>query len=64
MIERKSGKIIKHRFINEQIICSRRTIGAYTASKGAVKQLTKSMATEWAIHNIQTNAIAPRLLPH
>jgi gluconate 5-dehydrogenase len=57
MIARKSGKIIN--------ICSlmseatRPTIGAYTAAKGGVKQLTKSMAVEWAKHNIQTNGIGP-----
>ena len=57
MIERKSGKIINIASLMSE--ASRRTIGAYVASKGAVKQLTKSMSTEWAIHNIQANAIAP-----
>jgi len=38
---------------------SRPTVGAYTAAKGGVKQLTKSMAVEWAKHNIQTNGIGP-----
>lgn len=57
MIARKSGKIIN--------ICSlmcemaRPTVGAYTAAKGGVKQLTKAMAVEWAKHNIQTNGIGP-----
>ena len=57
MIARKSGKIIN--------ICSlmcevaRPTIAAYTAAKAAVKQLTKSMAVEWAKHNIQVNGIGP-----
>lgn len=31
----------------------------YTASKGAVGQLTKVLAIEWAKHNIFVNAIAP-----
>ena len=57
MIARKSGKIINIASVMSE--AARRTIAAYTASKGAVKQLTKSMATEWAQHNIQVNAIAP-----
>jgi gluconate 5-dehydrogenase len=57
MIKRKSGKIIN--------ICSmmselgRDTVSAYAASKGGLKMLTKSMATEWARHNIQVNGIGP-----
>lgn len=57
MIERKAGKIIN--------ICSmmtelgRDSVGAYAAAKGGLKMLTKSMATEWARFNIQTNGIGP-----
>ena len=32
---------------------------AYSASKGAIVQLTKSMATAWAVDGIQVNAILP-----
>ncbi|WP_219932669.1 glucose 1-dehydrogenase [Microbulbifer sp. YPW1] len=35
------------------------TVPAYAASKGAVSQLTKALANEWAASNIQVNAIAP-----
>jgi len=35
------------------------TVPAYTASKHAIAGLTKALANEWAINNIQVNAIAP-----
>jgi len=35
------------------------TVPAYAASKGAVAQLTKAFANEWAVHGINVNAIAP-----
>lgn len=57
MIAQKSGKIINIGSLMSEL--GRQTIAAYTTSKGAVKQLTKSMATEWAQHNIQVNAIGP-----
>lgn len=34
-------------------------VSPYTASKGAVGQLTKALANEWAPHGINVNAIAP-----
>ena len=34
-------------------------VPAYAASKGAVAQLTKALANEWASKGIQVNAIAP-----
>ena len=38
---------------------ARPTTSPYTASKGAVGQLTKVLAVEWAQHGIRVNAIAP-----
>lgn len=35
------------------------TVPGYAASKGAIAQLTKALANEWAPHNVQVNAIAP-----
>ena len=34
-------------------------VAPYCASKGAVIQLTKALAVEWAPHGVQVNAIAP-----
>lgn len=35
------------------------TVPGYAASKGAIGQLTKALANEWAAHGVQVNAIAP-----
>lgn len=35
------------------------TVPAYAASKGAVAQLTKALANEWAAYSVNVNAIAP-----
>jgi gluconate 5-dehydrogenase len=40
-------------------VAARRGTAAYTASKGALGQLTKALAVEWAQHRILVNAIAP-----
>ncbi len=35
------------------------TVPAYTASKHGLAGVTKALANEWAIHNLQVNAVAP-----
>lgn len=35
------------------------TVPSYAASKGAIMQLTKALANEWAIKGLNVNAIAP-----
>ena len=57
MIERGRGKIIN--IASVQTAMARPGIAPYTASKGAVANLTKGMATDWAPHGLQVNAIAP-----
>jgi gluconate 5-dehydrogenase len=57
MIPRKRGKIINIASLASEV--ARPTIGPYTAAKGGVRQLTKTMCVEWAEHNVQANAIGP-----
>ncbi len=57
MIARKKGKIINICSLMSEI--ARPTIAPYTTSKGALKNLTKAMATDWAKYNIQVNGIGP-----
>jgi len=57
MIKRKSGKIIN--IASVQTALARPGIAPYTATKGAVGNLTKGMATDWAPFGLNVNAIAP-----
>ena len=56
-IPRKSGKLILFASLTSHF--GLKYGGAYSASKGGVVQLAKSLAVEWAEHNIQVNAVAP-----
>ncbi|MGI9416669.1 MAG: SDR family oxidoreductase [Geminicoccaceae bacterium] len=57
MIPRGKGKIINIASLQSE--AARYSIAPYTASKGAVKNLTKGMCTDWARHGLQVNAIGP-----
>ncbi len=57
MIARGRGKIIN--IASVQTALARPSIAPYTATKGAVGNLTKGMATDWAKHGLNCNAIAP-----
>ena len=57
MIGRGAGRIIN--IASVQTALARPGIAPYTASKGAVANLTKGMATDWARHGLNCNAIAP-----
>jgi gluconate 5-dehydrogenase len=57
MIARGRGRIIN--IASVQTALARPGIAPYTATKGAVGNLTKGMATDWARHGLTCNAIAP-----
>ncbi|HET6519310.1 MAG TPA: SDR family oxidoreductase [Geminicoccaceae bacterium] len=57
MIARRRGKIINICSLTSEV--TRPSIAPYTAAKGGLKMLTKSMAVEWARHNVQVNGIGP-----
>jgi gluconate 5-dehydrogenase len=57
MIARGRGKIINIASVQSEL--ARPGIAPYTATKGAVKNLTRGMCADWAKHGLQINAIAP-----
>ena len=57
MIARGRGKIINICSVQSEL--GRPNIAAYTASKGAVKMLTKGMAIDWGPHGLQVNGLGP-----
>lgn len=57
MIARGAGRIIN--IASVQSLLARPGIAPYTATKGAVSNLTKGMATDWAPLGLNCNAIAP-----
>ena len=57
MIPRGAGKIINVASLQSE--AARYSIAPYTAAKGAVKNLTRGMCTDWARHGLQVNAIGP-----
>ncbi len=57
MMKRKHGKIIN--VASLLAFQGGILVPSYTASKGAVAQVTKALANEWAQYGINVNAIAP-----
>jgi gluconate 5-dehydrogenase len=57
MIARRRGRIINVCSVQSEL--ARPGIAPYTASKGAVRNLTKGMCTDWGRHGIQVNGLAP-----
>jgi gluconate 5-dehydrogenase len=66
MVPRQRGKVINIASILGLIAGAERerpgTIG-YNTSKGGVISFTRTVAAEWAQHNINVNAIAPGFFP-
>jgi gluconate 5-dehydrogenase len=57
MIASGQGKIINTCSVMSEL--GRPGTGAYTASKGALKMLTKAMAIDWGKYGVQANGIGP-----
>ena len=57
MIPRQRGRIVNIGSVQSEL--ARPTIAPYTATKGAVKMLTRGMCGDWAKHGLQVNGIGP-----
>ncbi|RMD94461.1 MAG: glucose 1-dehydrogenase [Alphaproteobacteria bacterium] len=57
MIQRGRGKIVNIASVMSEL--ARPGVAPYTATKGAIRNLTRGMAADWARHGLQVNAIAP-----
>lgn len=57
MIKRGAGKIINIGSVQSEL--ARPSIAPYTATKGAVKNLTRGMCADWAKYGLQVNGIGP-----
>lgn len=57
MLKRGRGKIVNVCSVQSEL--ARPGIAPYTATKGAVKNLTKGMAADWARSGLQVNGLAP-----
>jgi NAD(P)-dependent dehydrogenase (short-subunit alcohol dehydrogenase family) len=61
MIKQKSGRIINLSSVRGRYGLPA-NYAAYCASKGAVDTLTRTLACEWAKHNVLVNAVAPTVV--
>lgn len=63
MIPHKYGRIVNTASMFGHIASFHNPILVYNATKGAVPNFTRSLAQEWAEHNITVNAIGPGMFP-
>ncbi len=59
MIPRRSGAIVNIASMSGHIVNRPQTQVSYNSSKAAVIHLSRSLAAEWAQHNIRVNSISP-----
>jgi NAD(P)-dependent dehydrogenase (short-subunit alcohol dehydrogenase family) len=59
MIKNKRGSIINMASMSAHIINVPQKVADYHAAKAGVVGLTRSLAAEWAPHNVRVNAISP-----
>lgn len=59
MIPQGSGSIINIASMSAHIVNRPQTQVAYNSSKAGVVHLTRSLAVEWAPHNVRVNSISP-----
>ena len=57
MIARGAGRMVNIASVQAEL--ARPGIAPYTTTKGAVRNLTRGMSTDWAQHGLRVNALAP-----
>lgn len=63
MIERRGGSIVNVASILGLVAAAPNRQAAYCASKGALINLTRELAVQWARYGIRVNALAPGFFP-